>query len=301
MGLSLYFSTNQLRLLIGSANSERATIEEFKEFALPRAAMINGVIIDKDAMARFLKAVTKQYGPFNQEATLVIESNNIRSKIMTLPAVRESQLTSFVQQDFVEISEGSDDVFDFTVLEPNQEEGGLDVLGIAASRVLLQNYAEIIEHAGFKLKRIDVSTNVLVKLSRFITQLRDSNAVLALHDEEALTLALFRRGVYRIAQRYRMAHPSGSDERIIEGIYNLSSMIQFQQSHHREINIDAVYQSGVPADRMSALVDLSKFLNIPLHSLQIDDQLHFVGQASANQGHFLLSRFLLNIGALIHR
>jgi hypothetical protein len=301
MKLSLYFSSNQLRLLIGSADSKRATIEEFKEFALPKAAMINGVIIDKDAMSRFLKAVTKQYGPFQQETTLVIESNNIRSKIMTLPAVRESQLASFVQQDFVEISEGSDDVFDFTVLEPNQDGNGLDVLGIAASRVLLQNYADIIERAGFKLKRIDVSSNVLAKLSRFIPQLHQSNVVLALIDEDALTLTLFRRGIYRIAQRYRMTKPSGSDERILEGMESLSSMVQFQQAHHREINIDAVYLIGEPPARMPVILEHARFLKIPVHSLKFDDQLRFIGRANFDRGHFLTSRFLLNLGALIHR
>ncbi|MDR1082246.1 MAG: pilus assembly protein PilM, partial [Coriobacteriales bacterium] len=178
MNISLYCSPTQLILLVGSVSGQKATVEEFKAIPLPGQAMINGVITDKDAMIRFLQDVSQQHGPYAQDAILVLEGSNIRTKIMTLPAVKENKLLPFVQRDFGEISEGDDDVFDFTVLGPNRKEGGLAVLGIAAGKTLLQNYIDVLRAGGFKLKRIDVGTNVLAKIARFIPQLQSNSSVL---------------------------------------------------------------------------------------------------------------------------
>jgi hypothetical protein len=52
---------------------------------------------------------------------------------------------------------------------------------------------------------------------------------------------------------------------------------------------------------MPVILEHARFLKIPVHSLKFDDQLRFIGRANFDRGHFLTSRFLLNLGALIHR
>jgi hypothetical protein len=300
MLVSLYCSPTHLRLLVGDANSQRVTIDEFRELALPEQSMINGIIINPDAMLRFFQDVSQQFGPYTQDATLVIESNNIRTKVMTLPAVKEGKLSGFVQQDFGEISE-EDDVFDFTVLGPNRESGGLEVLGIAAGRVLLKNYIDVLESARFKLKVIDVGTNALAKVAHFIPQLQVSNTILVHSDDNALTLTLYEQGMYRISQKYRLLNPPESVERYREVANNISSMVQFQKSRRRDISIETILVLNDAPEYLPAFVEATGFLEIPVAELNLDAQVKLVSKAGFEQTPFIGSKYLYNIGSMVRK
>ncbi|MDR1183555.1 MAG: pilus assembly protein PilM [Coriobacteriales bacterium] len=301
MSVSLYCSPTQLLLLVGTASGQRATVDEFQVIPLPEQSMINGVITNKDAMARFFQAVSQQFGPYGQDAVLVLESNNIRTKIMTLPRVRERKLLDFVRQDFGEISEEGGDVFDFTVLGPNHAEGGIEVLGIAAGKLLLQNYIDVLQGAGFKLKRIDVGSNALRKIARFIPQLQSSNSVLVHIDDMSLAITLFEQGNYRISQRYRLLNPPNTEERQREVSSNISSMVQFQKSQRRDITINAIYVLGMPSPSLPAFIEATRFLEIPVEGLSLDSQIKLTGKANFDQAHFDSSKFLYNLGAMIRK
>ncbi|MDR2586915.1 MAG: pilus assembly protein PilM [Coriobacteriales bacterium] len=301
MSISLYCTPTQLLLLSGNISGQKATIEEFRIIPLPGQAMINGVITDKDAMTRFLQEVMQQFGPYNQDAILVLESNNIRTKIMTLPRVRENKLLPFVQQDFGEISGSGDDIFDFTVLRPNPTEGGLEVLGIAAGKVLLQNYIDVFTAVGFKLKRIDVGSNALSKFAHFAPQLQSDSCILVHVDDVTLGITLFEQGFYRISQKYRLLNPPGTEERGREIISNISSMVQFQRSQRRNISIDAIHVLGVPSDAMPSFAEATRFLEIPLFTLSLDEQISLTGKAHFEQASFISSKYLYNLGAMMRK
>ncbi|MDR0346861.1 MAG: pilus assembly protein PilM [Coriobacteriales bacterium] len=301
MDVSLYCSPTRLLLLVGSVNGQKATIDEFKVVPLPEQSMINGVITDKDTVTRFFQAVTQQFGPYRQDAVLVLESNNIRTKMMTLPRVKEDKLVSFVRQDFGEISEESDDVFDFTVIGENGPEGGLEVLGIAAGRVLLQNYIDVLRAAGFKLKRIDVGSNSLRKIASFIPQLGSDNSILVHIDDVTLGITLYEQGMYRISQKYRLLNAPGTDARRNEVVNNISSMVQFQKSQHRDFSINAIHVLGLPSNDMPIFVEATRFLEIPVFELSFDSQIKLTGKAHFDQATFLSSQYLYNLGAMIRR
>ncbi|MDR0350948.1 MAG: hypothetical protein LBH64_05280 [Coriobacteriales bacterium] len=301
MMLSLYCSATHLRLLIGSVSGQKATVDEFRELALPEQSMINGIITNEDAMLRFFDGVTQEFGPYRQDVALVIESNNIRTRLMTLPAVKEARLSLFVKQEFGEISEETDDIFDFTVLGPDRKRGGLEVLGIAAGKVLLRNYINVLERAGLKLKRIDVGTNVLTKLARFVPQLGSSNSILVHDDDGSLTISLFEQGAYRISQRYRLLNAQGTPERFREIASNISSMVQFQTSQRRDINIEAIHVLSENPEQLPQLAEATQFLEIPLVALDLDAQLRLTGKASFDQRLFSASKYLYNIGTLVRR
>jgi hypothetical protein len=283
MSVALYCSPTQLLLLVGNVNGQKATVDDFKAIPLPEQSMINGVITDKDVMVRFLQDVSQRFGPYNQDAVLVMESNNIRTKIMTLPKVKENKLLGFVQQDFGEISESGDDVFDFTVLRQNGPEGGLEVLGIAAGKVLLQNYIDVFKAAGFKLKRIDVGSNALAKIAGFIPQLQSNNSILVHVDGMTLTITLFEQGAYRISQKYRLLNAPNTDERRREMVGNISSMVQFQKSQHRDFSIDAIHVLGILPDQMPEFAAATQFLEIPVFELSLSSQIKLTGKANFDQ------------------
>jgi hypothetical protein len=294
-------------------SGQQATVDEFKAIPLPEQSMINGLITNKDTMTHFLQDVSQRFGPWNQDAILVLEGNNIRTKIMTLPAMKEAKLLPFVQQGFGELGGSggnggnggkgtdNDDVFDFAILGPNNVEGGIDVLGIAAGRLLLQNYIDSFTAGGFKLKRIDVGSNALAKVASFIPSLQSDSNILVHVDDTALVITLFEQGVYRITQRYRLLNPPQTEERNREVIGNISSMVQFQRSQRRDISVNAIYILGLAVEQLAAFIEATRFLEIPVWGLSLDSQIRLTGKANFEQESFVSSKYLYNIGAMIRR
>jgi hypothetical protein len=297
--LSLYCSPSHLRLLVGSVSGPQATVDEFREIPLPERSMINGIITDTDAIRRFFDGVSQEFGPYRQSTTLVIESNNIRTRLMTLPAVKEKRLPAFVQQEFDEISGEEDDVFDFAVLGPDRQQGGVEVLGIAAGHALLKSYIGVLEATGFRLRRIDVSTNALVKAAQFVPQLRSSSSILVHADGSSLTITLFEQGVYRISQKYRLMHAPDAPGHFLEVADKLSSMVQFQKSRHRDLSIETVHVLAESAGHLQGIIEATRFLELPVVALDLDAQVRLRGRASFDQGLFSSSRYLYNIGTLV--
>jgi hypothetical protein len=301
MNISLYCSPTQLLMLVGSVNGQEATVEEFKAIPWPTHLMTNGVITDRDAMAGFLQDISQRLGPWKQDAVLILEGANIRSRVMTLPAVRENRLLPFVQRDFDEISEEAGDVFDFTVLGRKGTEDGLEVLGVAINRALLQNYRDVFMAADFRLRRIDVGSNTLAKLTGFIPQLRSGNSILVQVDGAELAVTFFEQGMYRFTQRYRLSHAAVSVERDQEVIDHISSVVQFQKSLNRDIAITVIHVLGITSERLPTFIEQADCLAIPVAGLFLDEQIKLTGKAHFEQAGFVSSKYLHNIGAMIRR
>ncbi|MDR1421907.1 MAG: pilus assembly protein PilM [Coriobacteriales bacterium] len=302
MSVSLYCSPTNLRLLVGSASTKQVKIDQFVDTPLPENAMLNGIITGQDAMTRFLTETNDQYGPFRQDAVLCVESSLIRSRIITVPKVPDAQMLRFVTEELQSSSDSeASDVFDFATLGTNFTKGGVDVLGIAAGRALLAAYIEVFSDAGFKIKRIDVGTNALIKLTSLSPRLTEENSLLALVDGQALFLALFNRGRFILMKKYRLMHPLATEESYRELGNHISTLVQFQKTQDSESDIQSVYITGVPVDSVAPLSATASYLSMPIAYLDISERLKLAGKALFEQNTFDASRFLFNIGTLVGR
>jgi Tfp pilus assembly PilM family ATPase len=302
MSVSLYCSATDLRLLVGSANGRQAKIEQFVDAPLPENAMINGIITGQDTMTRFLTEINDANGPFKQDAVLCVESSLIRSRVITVPKVPEQQMLKFVTDELSSSSDpDADDVFDFAVLGPNAAKGGIDVLAIAAGRALLATYIEVFEDAGFKIKRIDVGTNALIKIASYSPHLTDDVDLLALIDGHTLFLVLFDNGRFMLMKKYRLMSEAGTPQWFSEISNNFSALVQFQKTQNSERDIHAVHVVGATEETIAAFKQAVGYLQVPILPLDISDSLRLSGKASFEQNAFQASRFIFNIGTLMGR
>ncbi|MDR1713520.1 MAG: pilus assembly protein PilM [Coriobacteriales bacterium] len=299
MTISIYCSPTDLRIVVGTANESRVRVEQFVEVPLPAGAMINGIITNVDAMTRFLKDVDTVHGPFKGDATVVVESNLVRTKLLTVPKAPERQVAAFVASEMQELSDGQvDEAFDYSVLGPGAE-GGLDVLGVAVGRAMLAAYIGVVGNADFKLKKIDVGTNALIKAVRYLPQIAAGTNLLAVLDSNIMAISLFENGEYRITKKHRLLAPENTDARRQEAGNHLSSMIQFQKSQHMDSEIRTIFITGVSSERVQALAAATGYLHLPFEEIQLDHHLELTGKAAYAQDGFEIAKYIYNIGALI--
>jgi len=303
MSVSIFCSPTELRLVVGSANNNRVKIEEFHELPLPETTMINGIITNPDSLLRYLKDVQKVRGPFGQDAVIVLESNLVRTKIMTIPKVAPRQVTLFVTDELKALADdasAAEEIYDYSIIGDNSNTGGLDVLGVAVGRPLLKPYLETFGASGFKIKKIDVGVNALIKIiDSYVPQLKADTNLFMFIDAKVLFITLFEDGGLRIIKKYRLIGEEGTLEYNQEIANHLSAMVQFQMGQHHEAGIHSIYTAGMAPERLAGLAGVVSYLNIPIEDIQLDNHLDFVGKAGFDGSEFRLSKYLLNIGGLL--
>ena len=302
MNVSVFCSPTHLKIVVGTGDSRSVKVDDFGIFSLPDGAMINGIITDEDTMIRFLSEIGKSMGIFRKETLLVIDTNNIRSKVMDLPVVSENKILEFVSQDLASFSsEENNDVFDYAVLTGHLPGGGARVLGVAVDRNILQVYNNTFTSAGFNLKSINIGVNALIKLTRILPQLNTGACILAVMDDRNMSLTLFEKGEYKITNKYRMFSAEDTPEWRQEIGGNISSIIQFHKGQRPEEDISAVFFAGISAARIGALAEPLAYLGIETGMLDLTPQIKYTGKAAKSDISFIPGQNLLNLGTLLKR
>lgn len=301
MSVSIYCSPTHFKLITGSAKNNSITINDFHEVPLPEGAMINGIITNEAEMSAFLGQINENFGINDQETTLVIDNNSVRTKLMEVPPVNESLILDFIKQDLSgSIQEGDEDVFDFSVLNTGGPMGAL-VLAVSASKSLIQSYINVFINAGYKLMTIDIGANSLIKAAGVFQEISDTTCILCNVDGKAMSISLFEEGVYSITNKYRLLNTEDTDDWYHEIGSNISSVIQFHKGQRGDTAISGAYFTAVSDAQMEKLSNAISYLGIPTTKIDMQHCVKLEGNASAAAGDFNPGKFLFNIGALLRR
>ena len=301
MAVSLYFSTTQLKIIVGSGDTNSVKVDDFAMFSLPEGAMINGIITDEDTMIRYLSGIGTNMNLFKQEAMLVADNNNIRSKVMDMPSVPEAKMLEFIARDIGVVSDGGEvnDVFDYTVLNSKIEGGGSRILAVAVDRDFLQAYRNTFASAGFNLKSINIAVNAANKIARVSPHLMTGARILAIVDERNLTLMLYEGGDYKITNKYRLLGSDDTPEWRQEIGNNISSIIQFHKGQRPTEEISAAFFAGLSPAQTSALAEPLSFLGIEIGMLDLISRVKISSKAASKDGGLNPGKYLLNLGSML--
>ncbi|MDR0853375.1 MAG: hypothetical protein LBN34_03305 [Clostridiales Family XIII bacterium] len=310
MSISIYCSPTHLKVLVGKVSGNNLLVSDFDEPSLPEGGMINGIITNEDAMISFLRETNDRLGLSGQDTHLVIDNNNIRSKVMELPPVSEAKMLEFIGrelgqfgqfgQDGAAVAERSD-VFDYAVLEPKSKEGGVKVLAVAVGRELLETYRDTFEKAGYELKSINIGVNAQIKLAAFVPELNTGTYILAQVDDRNLALTMFVDGHYTVANKYRLMNEQSTFDWYSEIGTNISSMIQFNKGQHHNSEISETYFAGLKSTEITEIRSALSYLGIEIKELDLSGSVSLSGKAAEKQGIFNSGSFLLNIGTLVKK
>jgi Tfp pilus assembly PilM family ATPase len=302
MSNTLYCSPNHLKLVVGEAAGKTVRISNFDEIELPAGGMINGIITDQEIMTKFFADVCLRYELGKADTRLIVDVNNIQVKPMNVPPLNEGMILEFVKREFNQYEDKQidedDTIYDYTVLETKNTEGGATILGVASPKSFIESYKNVFMSSGFKLTSIGLGLESYIKIAKFVPALSQGEVLLASVDGKQFSLAMFENGRYVIQNRYRLVQNEGSDEWVSEIGNNISSMVQFRMSQRTGTKIDSAFFAGVEEADILKLKEALGYLGIELNSLNIGRQIELTGKANT-RGVFNPGRYLLNIGNLL--
>lgn len=300
MSICVYCSAAFIKVVDGAQSGNKLRVSSFEAYPVPEGVIINGVITDEEAMVALLKEMKQSNVLPQKPISLVVDSSNIMMRTLNAPLLSPKEISRFV---FNELSmyqeEETDMLYDYTVLEPRLPSGGASVLGVAASRQLIDSYQRLFRAAGFTLKSINLGINCQIKLARFLKLLKDEAYILAQVDGNNLVLSLYDGENFLLANRYRLLFGFGTDGWYGEFGDHLSSMIQFNKGQKSNREISTVFADGLSEEGLASLASMLLGFGIRISPLP-QDRVELVGKA-AQQGGFQIGKYQYNIGNLLKK
>lgn len=156
-------------------------------FDTPENTFDNGYIKNREAIADVYKEKLEEAGFKIKDVIFTISSNQILSREVVIPLVKDKQIKAVVEAEAGEYfpRDISDHVVTYTVLEKKPEEKKILILAFAAPSNLVKSYYGLADLLGLNIVAVDYAGNSSYQwLKRTATQ--DTDFVLQINEENSI-------------------------------------------------------------------------------------------------------------------
>ena len=244
MNSILYFGSDTVKFLRGSAGKNRVTIQDAATVRLDEGILLNGVITDERRLCEALNGLQPRIG---KHVDIVVESSEIHTKAVEIPFLRPAAIRQTVRREFGRDADRDEEpIYDYAVLENrvgNENRGR--ILCCAMSRALLDGYRALFSAMGVTLSSCDVGLHALIRAVSLFPSFDRSAYVLTTVERNRMSCALFEGNRYLFSNSARLEGDPESEEYASGMAARLSAIQQFYKSEKGDVKLDHVYLYGL--------------------------------------------------------
>lgn len=165
--VGLDIGTSAIKIVELAKSKNGFTMTSFGQEPIPEDAIIDGEIVNHIAVVDCIKRLTKQLKLKNKNVCISIAGTNLIIKKIQVPQLKIHELDDHISWEIEQyIPFNINDInFDYQVVREN--EGGLEIILVAAKKDFLEMYANAVKDAGLNAKIIDVDSFALQNLFEY--------------------------------------------------------------------------------------------------------------------------------------
>ena len=232
------------KIVEGIYYKENLTINKFIEIATPKGAILDGAIVNQEALISKLKQVLSENSITAKEGICTNNSTSIINRELMIPQVENDEIETVVRyeiQQYLPINL-DDYVLQTNILgeEEFQDSKKLSVRAIAYPEKMARGYYELLEALNLKPYALDVNYNALNKLINYIDAINEyeynskESVVFIDMGATSLDVNIYNEGILQFT---RIIKTGGTDlNEILVEVLNLSED-EIEQYKERNINL----------------------------------------------------------------
>jgi Tfp pilus assembly PilM family ATPase len=294
MAVSVYISNTSIKVVNGKSGKNKITVKDAVRRSIPEGLIINGIITNENGLKDEIKKIWNEYNLPLKDVRLVISGKYVMFKLMKVPNTTPKNILSLIYSEYTGIENIDDFIFDYTVINPENEDKTASVLACATSRENVGQYIDVFESAGIKISSINTALNSAIKLMRNFSSLKNSTYLLAVIDGNMLSPVLFADGYFCFSNRSRLMEERGTSANINEMANIISSFIQFNKAQKNKFDISDVYFCGTNKLENSMCKSISDILGINAGILNECPEI-----ITSYAENFTVSEYIYPVGNLI--
>lgn len=244
MSTVVYLSNQQVQIVTGSPGVNRITINECYNADTPDGSIINGMIMDTELFAGFLRDLWANYNLPLKNVVLVINSTKFVAKSIELPVLNEKKTNEFIEREFTDVKKDEDYLL-YGYLPIGGENKVRKLYVEAIYPEFIKDYIDIFDEMGVKLSAIYSGESSLIGLVEITLGRKYKTFILQVAERMTLTSMLFVNGSFYYFNSSRCFHEQGSLDYANDIARSVSQIIQFMQAHQLEYQLEAVCLAGI--------------------------------------------------------
>ena len=100
MSVTVFLSNTNIQIVVGSgANGGAVKVKKLVSVGVPNGAVLNGVVMDENALVAAIQECWKINKLPKSEVTLILNSPQLRASIVDMPIMPDKKTTEYVQRE----------------------------------------------------------------------------------------------------------------------------------------------------------------------------------------------------------
>ena len=267
MSVTVFLSNTNIQIVVGAGANAGAKVKRLVSVGIPNGAVLNGVVMDENALVSAIQECWKVNKLPKGEVTLILNSPQLRASFIDMPIMPDKKTTEYVQR---ETKDGrlAKPVSAWYLTEKNAKQKTQRVIAETTDSQFITTYVGIFAKAGIKL--IDIHDGVTLAIGLLKGATRNKTVVYMILDGTSLVTIFFSKGQYYYHSTKRVFNQPGSQEFAKEIFSAISEIRQFASAQKLEDSIDEIQFAGLGEQQVSRLADdMSDIDNLILLSMSL--------------------------------
>lgn len=166
--VGLDIGTDHVRLAQIKPSGSSFQLQRYGVGRLPMGSVVEGEIVDADAVASAIRQLMRTTGLRSAEAAIGVSNQKVVVRLIDLPYMEDSELQGAIRyqaQDYIPIPV-EEAILDFQIIGDymtSADEHMNEVLLVAAQRDMINETVQAVERSGLKLSVVDVTPFAVVR------------------------------------------------------------------------------------------------------------------------------------------
>lgn len=251
----VFLSNTNIQIASGSPNGDGVRVSKLVSAPLPEGAILNGVVMNQDAVIEALKTAWQANKLPKSEITLIINSPQLRANRVDAPILAEKKTTEFIERETNDSEYGrfQNPVTGWYTVSKDNKAKTQRVVYETAEIDFVNKYVEIFNNVGLKLKSIH--NGVQIATEYFTKQASGKTVLYMILDGKSLVTIFFAEGKYYYDSTSRVFAQPGTPEFAREIYSSISSIRQFISAQHLNETVKDILFCGLTYTQVNQLAN----------------------------------------------
>ncbi len=251
----VFLSNTNIQIAVGASASDGAKVSKLISAPLPEGAVLNGVVMNPDAVIEAIKIAWQANKLSKSEVTLILNSPQLRANRTDTPLLPDKKTTEFVTRESSDADYGrfQKPTTGWYIVSKDNKAKTQKVVYETAEVDFVNKYVDIFDMAGLKLKSIH--NGVQLAAEYFTKQAAGKTVLYMILDGKSLVTIFFAEGKFYYDSTSRVFSQPGTPEFAREIYSSVSSIRQFISAQHLNETLKDVLFAGLTYTQVNQLAN----------------------------------------------
>lgn len=250
MSVSVYLSNQLIQVAVGS-RGPKASVKQIYVTTAPEGSIINGIIMDADALSEHLKKFWNDNKIPTKDIYLILNSNKIVGKNIGVPNMNRKKTIEFIQREFSDMQRDEEENYLAFIPIGKDKNSKLNyIYSEFAPKDQIREFVTLFNNIGLWLKGIISGEGSIIGYANVKLAKKCKTFILQVINGNLVSNILFADGEFKYYSSIRCFNEPGSEGYYEDLARSVTQLGQFMQVQKITSKVERIFIAGTSRDEL---------------------------------------------------